>query len=124
MRSRWGAALLCACAVSLLCAATAGARSKPSWYTGSFHQQVVKAGAAGVAGRRGGDQHRVPRRPGGRREGAGLRGRAGRLHRELHLHRRRLALRRHARHRTDQVGQPVAMQVDTTTVAVVGTVSP
>ena len=49
MRSRWGAALVCALAVSLSFAGTASAeRPLASWYTSALAQQVHDAGAVGV----------------------------------------------------------------------------
>ena len=123
MRSRWGAALVCACAVSLLCAATAGARSKPSWYTGSFHQKVVKAGATGM---QVGEEALNTECPGVQTAGVSAAGCIVAPHGCTANFVFTDGSSRYigtARHCTDAIGQEVTMQVDTTTVAVVGTVA-
>jgi hypothetical protein len=123
MHRRWTAALICACAVSLFCASSANARTKPSWYTSAFHQQVVAAGAAGVTVA---EETLNTECPGYQSPGVSAAGCivapagctanfifAGGSTRYVGT----------ARHCVDRIGQEVTMQVDTTTLAVVGTVS-
>jgi hypothetical protein len=123
MRSRWGVALACACAVSLICAAGAQARSKPSWYTSSFHQKVVKAGATGV---RVGEEALNTECPGVQTAGVSAAGCIvapyGCTANFVFTDGSSKYIGT-ARHCTDRIGQEVTMQVDTTTVAVVGTVA-
>ncbi len=124
MRRRWGAALACAVAVSLFSAATASAeRPAPSWYTSALAQQLHNAGAAGVTV---GEESLNTECPGYQSPGVSAAGCivapygctanfifASGTTRYVGT----------ARHCVDRKGQEVTMQVDTTTLAVVGTVS-
>src|SRR5918999_6350213 len=124
MRSRWGVALVCAAAVSLSFAGTASAeRPLASWYTNALAQQVHNAGAIGVEV---GEEALNTECPGVQSPGVSAAGCivapagctanfifAGGSTRYVGT----------ARHCVDGIGQEVTMQVDTTTIAVVGTVS-
>jgi hypothetical protein len=123
MRTRWGAALVCAAAVAVVCAGPAQARSKPSWYTPAFAAKVKQAGAAGY---KVGAETLNTECPGV--QGAGVSA-AGCIVAPYGCTANFIFTDGSsqyvgtARHCTDNVGQEVTMQVDTTTIAVVGTVA-
>jgi hypothetical protein len=124
MRSRWGAALVCAAAVSLSFAGTASAeRPLPSWYTAAFAQQVHNAGATGMAV---GEEALNTECPGVQGAGVSAAGcivaPAGCTANFIFASGSTRYVGT-ARHCVDSIGQEVTMQVDTTTIAVVGTVS-
>jgi hypothetical protein len=123
MRRHWSLALICACAVLLVPAAAASARSTPSWYTPSFHEQVVQAGAAGVTV---GEERLNTECPGHQSPGVSAAGCIvapyGCTANFVFTDGSSQYIGT-ARHCTDRVGQEVTMQVDTTTLAVVGTVA-
>ena len=123
MRSRWGAALLCACAVSLLSAGAAQARPTPSWYTSSLAQKVEAAGAAGYTV---GEETLNTECPGVQTPGVSAAGCIvapyGCTANFVFTDGSSKYIGT-ARHCTDRIGQEVTMQVDTTTLAVVGTVA-
>jgi hypothetical protein len=123
MRCRWGVALICASAMLLVPAAAASARSTPSWYTGSFHEKVVQAGAQGVTV---GEESLNTECPGYQSPGVGAAGCIvapyGCTANFVFTDGSSQYIGT-ARHCTDRVGQEVTMQVDTTTLAVVGTVA-
>jgi hypothetical protein len=124
MWSRWGVALVCAAAVSLSFAATASAeRPLPSWYTAAFAQKVHDAGAAGVTVA---EERLNTECPGVQGPGVSAAGcivaPAGCTANFIFAS----GTTRYvgtARHCVDRIGQEVTMQVDTTTLATVGTVS-
>jgi hypothetical protein len=123
MRSRWGAALLCACAVSLLCAGAAQARPKPSWYTSAVAQKVKQAGATGY---KVGEETLNTECPGVQTPGVSAAGCIvapyGCTANFVFTDGSSQYIGT-ARHCTDRIGQEVTMQVDPTTLAVVGTVA-
>ncbi len=89
----------------------------------NVEQEALQEGREGREHPAGGAQHGVPGRAEPRRLGRRLHRRAVRLHGELHLHRRLVAVRRHrAPLRRPASAKEVTMQVDTTTIGVVGTV--
>jgi hypothetical protein len=124
MRLRLGIALASAVAVSLSFAATASAeRPLPSWWSSALAERVNDAGAAGV---RVGEEALNTECPGVQGPGVSAAGCivapagctanfifAGGSTRYVGT----------ARHCVDGIGQEVTMQVDTTTIATVGTVS-
>ena len=123
MRHRWGAALLCAGVVALLCAGPAQARPKPSWYTPELAAKVTAAGASGY---KVGDEALNTECPGYQSPGVSAAGcivapygcTANFVFTD--------GTSRYigtARHCTDRIGQEVTMQVDTATLVVVGTVA-
>src|SRR4051794_14611646 len=123
MRNRWGAALLCACAVSLLCAGAAQARAKPSWYTPALAQKIAAAGATGF---KVGDETLNTDCPGYQSPGVAAAGCIvapyGCTANFVFTDGTSQYIGT-ARHCTDSIGQPVTMQLDTTTIGVVGTVA-
>ena len=124
MRSRWVAALVCAAAVSLSSSGVASAeRPTASWYTSALAQQVRDAGAAGV---RVGEEALNTECPGVQGPGVAAAGcivaPAGCTANFIFASGSTRYVGT-ARHCVDRIGQEVTMQVDTTTIAVVGTVS-
>jgi hypothetical protein len=121
MRSRWGVALVCAAAVSLSFASTASAeRPVPSWFNA---QQVHDAGAVGVSV---GEEALNTECPGVQGAGVSAAGcivaPAGCTANFIFASGSTRYVGT-ARHCVDSIGQEVTMQVDTTTIATVGTVS-
>jgi hypothetical protein len=124
MRSRLGVAFACAVAVSLSFAATATAeRPVPRWYTSALAERVHDAGATGV---RVGEEALNTECPGYQSPGVSAAGcivaPAGCTANFIFAS----GATRYvgtARHCVDNRGQEVTMQVDTTTIATVGTVS-
>ena len=124
MRSRLGVALVCAVAVSLVCASAAGAeRPVASWYTSAVAEQVEQAGATGFAV---GEEALNTECPGVQGPGVSAAGcivaPAGCTANFIFASGSTRYVGT-ARHCVDSIGQEVTMQVDTTTIAVVGTVS-
>ena len=124
MRNRWGVALVCAAAISLSFVSTASAeRPLPSWYTDAFAQKVHDAGAAGVTV---GEEALNTECPGVQSPGVSAAGcivaPAGCTANFIFASGSTRYVGT-ARHCVDQRGQEVTMQVDTTTLATVGTVS-
>src|SRR3954471_12100784 len=123
MRCRVGAALLCAGALSLLCVGPAQARPKPSWYTSAFAKKVAAAGATGV---KVGEEALNTECPGVQTAGVSA---AGCIVAPYGCTANFIFTDGSsqyvgtARHCTDSIGQEVTMQVDTTTIAVVGTMA-
>ena len=124
MRSRWGAALVCAAAVSLSFSATANAeRPTARWFTNALAERVHDAGATGV---RVGEEALNTECPGVQSPGVSAAGcivaPAGCTANFIFASGSTRYVGT-ARHCVDSIGQEVTMQVDTTTIAVVGTVS-
>src|SRR5215207_8903655 len=124
MRSRWGVAFACAVAVSLSFAGTASAeRPVASWYTSALAQRVHDAGAIGV---RVGEEALNTECPGVQGAGVSAAGcivaPAGCTANFIFASGSTRYVGT-ARHCVDNIGQEVTMQVDTVTIAVVGTVS-
>jgi hypothetical protein len=118
MGVRWSVALACACAVLLVPAtAAASGRSLPSWYD---HEQVAAAGAGGLTV---GEEALNTECPGYQSPGVSA---AGCIVAPYGCTANFVFTDGSsqyvgtARHCTDRVGQEVTMQVDTTTIAVVG----
>jgi hypothetical protein len=127
MRSRLRLALALACAVGLIVVPSALAgtpdRSSPSWYTNSLHEQVLAAGAQGVAV---GEERLNTDCPGYAARGVSAAGcivaPAGCTANFIFTDGGSRYVGT-ARHCVDRVGQEVVMQVDPTTLASVGTVT-
>ena len=125
MHRRWGAALVCACAISLTAAAAAGAdvRDRPAWLTAELQEQISDAGAQGVEV---GEERLNTECPGVQSPGVSAAGcivaPAGCTANFIFTDGSSQYVGT-ARHCVDNRGQEVTMQVDTTTLAVVGTVS-
>jgi len=124
MRSRWGVALICAVAVSLSFTGTASAeRPLANWYTSALAQQVHDAGAIGVEV---GEEALNTECPGVQSPGVSAAGcivaPAGCTANFIFASGSTRYVGT-ARHCVDRIGQEVTMQVDTTTIATVGTVS-
>jgi hypothetical protein len=122
MRIRWSVALACAISLSFAGAASAE-RPVASWYTSALAQQVHDAGAAGV---RVGEEALNTECPGVQSPGVSAAGcvvaPAGCTANFIFASGSTRYVGT-ARHCVDSVGQEVTMQVDTTTIATVGTVS-
>ena len=121
MRNRWGVALVCAAAVSLSFASTASAeRPVPSWFNA---QQVHNAGAAGMTV---GEEALNTECPGVQGPGVSAAGcivaPAGCTANFIFASGSTRYVGT-ARHCVDNKGQAVTMQLDTTTIGVVGTVA-
>jgi hypothetical protein len=126
MRRRWGAALVCACAMTLMTAGSASAadvRDTPRWLTDSLQERISDAGAQGVAV---GEERLNTECPGYQSPGVAAAGcivaPAGCTANFVFTDGTSRYIGT-ARHCVDSIGQEVTMQVDTTTLAVVGTVS-
>jgi hypothetical protein len=124
MRSRRGVALVCAVAVSLVLAGTAAAeRPVASWYTSALAERVQDAGAAGVPVA---EEALNTECPGYQSPGVSAAGcivaPAGCTANFIFASGSTRYVGT-ARHCVDAIGQEVTMQVDTTTIATVGTVS-
>lgn len=128
MGGRLSAALLCACAVSLATAGSAAAwsapvRAKPAWFTPSLQRQLDAAGATGV---KVGEERLNTDCPGVQSAGVSAAGCIvapyGCTANFVFTDGSSQYIGT-ARHCTDRIGQEVTMQVDTTTLAVVGTVA-
>ena len=125
MRRRWGAALVCACAMTLMTAGSASADSRdtPRWLTDSLQERISDAGAQGVAV---GEERLNTECPGYQSPGVAAAGcivaPAGCTANFVFTDGTSRYIGT-ARHCVDSIGQEVTMQVDTTTLAVVGTVS-
>jgi hypothetical protein len=124
MRHRLGVALVCAVAVSLSFAATASAeRPLPSWWSSALAERVHDAGAVGV---RVGEEALNTECPGVQGPGVSAAGcivaPAGCTANFIFANGSTRYVGT-ARHCVDGIGQEVTMQVDTTTIATVGTVS-
>ncbi len=125
MRRRWGAALVCAFAITLTAAGSAGAdvRDKPAWLTKGLQERISDAGAQGVAV---GEERLNTECPGVQSPGVSAAGcivaPAGCTANFIFTDGSSQYVGT-ARHCVDNRGQEVTMQVDTTTLAVVGTVS-
>jgi hypothetical protein len=129
MTSRLGLVLVLACAVAAGSVSTAAAststpkRPSPSWYTPALHQQVIAAGAQGV---NVGEERLNTDCPGVAPTGVSA---AGCIVAPYGCTANFIFTDGSskyvgtARHCTDSVGQEVVMQVDTTTLASVGTVA-
>jgi hypothetical protein len=115
------AAAVAATAVTPAVAATG--RAKPSWYTKAFHQKVIKAGATGV---KVGDEQLNLDCPGVQTAGvsaaACIVAPAGCTANFIYTDGSSKYIGT-ARHCVDSIGQEVVMQVDSTTLASVGTVA-
>ena len=128
MRRRRGAALVCAAIVSLLAAGTASAADGPvrdtaPWFTSALAEQVERAGAQGV---QVGEAALNTECPGVQSPGVAAAGcivaPAGCTANFIFTDGSSSYVGT-ARHCVDRVGQDVTMQVDTTTIAVVGSVA-
>jgi hypothetical protein len=124
MRSRWAAALVGAVAVSLsFCSVASAERPVASWYTSALAERVQDAGAVGV---RVGEEALNTECPGVQGPGVSAAGcivaPAGCTANFIFASGSTRYVGT-ARHCVDSIGQEVTMQVDTTTIAVVGTVS-
>ncbi|MGH2947633.1 MAG: hypothetical protein ACRDPC_15515 [Solirubrobacteraceae bacterium] len=126
MRRRWGAALVCACVVCVTAAGSAGAadgRDTPQWLTNELQEQISDAGAQGVEV---GEERLNTECPGVQSPGVSAAGcivaPAGCTANFIFADGSSQYVGT-ARHCVDNRGQEVTMQVDTTTLAVVGTVS-
>ena len=130
MRSRLRLALVLTCAAALLPASTALAASStspvepsPAWYTSALHQQVVDAGAQGVSV---GEERLNTDCPGVATRGVSAAGCIvapyGCTANFIFTDGTSKYVGT-ARHCVDRVGQEVVMQVDSTTLASVGTVA-
>jgi hypothetical protein len=124
MRHRWGLALACAAAVSLSLASTASAeRPLPTWYTSAFAQKVHDAGAAGVPVAEEALNTECPGVQGPGVSAAGCIVAPAGCTANFIFASGSTRYVGTARHCVDRIGQEVTMQVDTTTIATVGTVS-
>jgi hypothetical protein len=123
MCTPWRVAVVGACLVALLSAGTASARDRPSWYTSALHEQVMHAGATGV---QVGEEALNTECPGYQSPGVSAAGcivaPAGCTANFIFTDGSSRYIGT-ARHCVDRVGQEVTMQVDTVTIAVVGTVA-
>jgi hypothetical protein len=125
MRRRWGAALICAFAITLTAAGSAGAdvRDRPAWLTDDLLEQISDAGAQGM---QVGEERLNTECPGVQTPGVSAAGcivaPAGCTANFIFTDGASQYVGT-ARHCVDSRGQEVTMQVDTTTLAVVGTVS-
>ena len=129
MRRRLSAALVCACALSLVAAGGAAAstsaplRAKPAWFTPALQRQLDAAGATGV---KVGEERLNTDCPGVQSSGVSAAGCIvapyGCTANFVFTDGTSQYIGT-ARHCTDGIGQEVTMQVDTTTLAVVGTVA-
>jgi hypothetical protein len=125
MRRRWGAALVCACAMTLMGAGTASAdvRDRPGWLTDRLIERISDAGATGLAV---GEERLNTECPGYQSPGVAAAGcivaPAGCTANFVFADGASRYIGT-ARHCVDSIGQEVTMQVDTTTLATVGTVS-
>jgi len=125
MRRRWGAALVCACAMTVIGAGTASAdvRDRPAWLTNTLLERVSDAGAQGLTV---GEERLNTECPGYQSPGVAAAGcivaPAGCTANFVFTDGASRYIGT-ARHCVDSIGQEVTMQVDTTTLATVGTVS-
>ena len=125
MRRRWGAALVCACAMTLTGASTASAdvRDRPAWLTDTLLERVSDAGSQGLTV---GEERLNTECPGYQSPGVAAAGcivaPAGCTANFVFTDGASRYIGT-ARHCVDSIGQEVTMQVDTTTLATVGTVS-